>query len=392
MLLIYLKNQNVLRNKMIGIVGRVIVMLLFMMNRAYAQTDINTSVSKKDVQNLENVSEDTFRGNVFYDQRLSRNPFKAMYVVHKLYPSQSVTPLFQGMPIGKYQLDSLGIHYSPLTKEERTEYFSNSKLLLHPRRYKLDFWIQPLFTATFGNFSKPVQSLTSVALQTQFFIWPGLSLNLGILFPIVNDLDNRPNIIRPAPIYLNQFYASGNNYFSLTAGMFYTDQYGVNLQYRHADFQKPWSFGVEGGLTGAYYYPRGGIYAAVPDQLLLLGDVAYKFKKQDVTLKVSGGQFLWKDKGVRVDFVRQFTNVEVAIYASKTQNGSTVGFNFAIPIPPGRIAQGKKARLRTVDEFRWEYTYTRGYRIGERYRLGYQLDQKLRQYHIDYINSQIYLK
>jgi len=67
---------------------------------------------------------------------------------------------------------------------------------------------------------------------------------------------------------------------------------------------------------------------------------------------------------------------------------STLGFNFAVPIPPGKIFQGKNARLRTTDEFRWEYTYTRGYKIGERYRVGYQLDQKLRQYHQDYLNTQ----
>ncbi|ACT94564.1 hypothetical protein [Dyadobacter fermentans] len=72
----------------------------------------------------------------------------------------------------------------------------------------------------------------------------------------------------------------------------------------------------------------------------------------------------------------------------KTNNGTTAGFNFAIPIPPGKIAQGRKVRFRTTDEFRWEYSYTRGFRIGERYRTGYQLDQKLRQYHTDYLNRQ----
>ena len=72
----------------------------------------------------------------------------------------------------------------------------------------------------------------------------------------------------------------------------------------------------------------------------------------------------------------------------KTTNGSTLGFNFAIPIPPGKLAQSKKVRIRTTDEFKWEYNYTRGYRIGERYRMGYQLDQKLRQFHSDYLNGQ----
>jgi hypothetical protein len=80
--------------------------------------------------------------------------------------------------------------------------------------------------------------------------------------------------------------------------------------------------------------------------------------------------------------------VEVALYATKTGNGATVGFNLAVPIPPGKIVQGRYLRLRTTEEFRWEYTYTRGYRIGERYRLGYQLDERLRQYHRGYLSNQ----
>jgi hypothetical protein len=94
------------------------------------------------------------------------------------------------------------------------------------------------------------------------------------------------------------------------------------------------------------------------------------------------------DNGARLDLIRQFINVEVGVYIMKTSYGTTAGFNFAVPIPPGKIIQGKKIRLRTNDEFRWEYAYTRGYRIGERYRTGYQLDQKLRQYYDGYINSQ----
>ncbi|WP_229254299.1 YjbH domain-containing protein [Dyadobacter sp. NIV53] len=160
------------------------------------------------------------------------------------------------------------------------------------------------------------------------------------------------------------------------------------MQYRHDDLKSPWSVGLEAGLTGIYYYTDGGIYASPLDQLLLLADAAYRLSRPDITIKLSGGQYLHKDRGVRLDLVRQFTNVEVGVYAMKTINGATAGFNFAIPIPPGKIFQGKKARFRTTDEFRWEYFYTRGFKIGERYRTGYQLDQKLRQYHTQYLNGQ----
>ncbi|WP_428661386.1 YjbH domain-containing protein [Runella sp.] len=340
-------------------------------------------------KNFENVQIDGQR--VYYEQRLYRNPFIGLYEIKKSVRDSAdvltYIPLIQGIPVSKIHLGK-SLEMSSLLPEEQKRYYAKLRFPLQRNNYKFDFWLQPVFTAIFGNFTKPVESNTSLLLQSQVYLWPGMVLNWGILFPIVNDLDGRPKIIRPAPLFLNQFYASGNHFVSASAGFFMNDQYGINVQYRHTDLSKPWSYGLEAGYTGFYYYPRGGIYFEDLKQLLLLADVAYRFPTHDVTLKLSGGQFLWQDKGVRFDFIRQFTNVEVGLYITKTQNGSTAGFNFAVPIPPGKIAQGQHVRLRTTDEFRWEYTYTRGYKIGERYRLGYQLDQRLRQYHRNYLNRQ----
>jgi hypothetical protein len=366
----------------------VIVLMLLTFSSVWAQEN-KTKYSPENLKkNFENVH--TINGKLFYEQRLFRNPFIGLYEINKVAgdtaPSYYV-PLLQGMPVGAYRLGQ-EVTFKPLSGQERKEYIRSSRFPIQ-KHYKFDFWIQPYFAAIFGNFDRPVQSNTSVALQTQIILLPGLSFNTGIMFPIINQLDGRHKTIRPTATYLNQFYAAGNHYISATAGLFNNDQYGLNVQYRHADLRKPWSFGIEAGLTGYYYYPKGGIYIAKADQLLLLGDITYRLKGPDLSFKVSGGQFLWADKGARVEMIRQFTNVEIAFYATKTQNGSTLGFNFAIPIPPGKIAQGRNTRLRTTDEFRWEYSYTRGYRIGERYRLGYQLDQKLRQYQQDYFNNQL---
>lgn len=340
--------------------------------------------------NFENVRVDSASGSVYYEQRLYRNPFIGLYELKQALSDSEINtyiPMFQGVPVGKYTLKNQ-LEFSPLTAAERRAQKSISKFPLHKSNYKFDFWIQPYFASIFGNFEKPIQSNTSVALQSQLYLLPGLSFQFGILFPITNDLDNRPKIIRPSPIFLNQFYATGNHFFSASAGFFQNEQYGLNLQYRHADLKSPWSFGLEAGLTGDYYYYKHGMYYDDLENLLLIGDIAYRFSALDLTLKVSGGHYLGNDSGARAELLRQFTNIEIGFYAMTTTNGSTIGFNFAIPIPPGKLLQGKHARLRTTDEFRWEYTYTRGYKIGERYRLGYQLDQKLRQYQSDYLNRQ----
>jgi len=364
------------------------IALLFIVSSVQAQTQETEAIRKKLWLNYENTTLDPANGKIFYEQRLDRNPLYGLLEMRKSLADNNIQeylPMFQGIIMGSYKIGDKITARLPTLEERKVQ---KIKFFPHPGRYKFDFWIQPLFSAIFGYRDQTVQSNTSVLLQTQFYLWQGMVLNAGIDFPITNDMNSHPKIIRPAPVFLNQFFAFGKNFVSASAGYFYNDQYGVNVQYRHTDMTNPWSYGAEAGLTGMYYYPKGGIYAGPLDQLFLQADVAYRVAQPDVTIKLSGGQYLHKDRGARIDLIKQFTNVEVGVYAMKTRNGGTAGFNFAIPIPPGKILQGQNARLRTTDQFRWEYSYTRGFQIGERYRTGYMLDQKLRQYHTTYLNAQ----
>ncbi|WP_375444590.1 YjbH domain-containing protein [uncultured Fibrella sp.] len=337
----------------------------------------------------ENLAVDSVGNRVYYEQRLYRNPFIGMIKLVTPLMSQLINefvPLFQGVPIARYQFGN-SVSTSTISSLERAE-FARS----HPfdsRHYKLDFRLQPEFIAQFGFRDQTVESKINLLLQSQLYLSRGLVLNWGVLFPISNKLDNQALNVRPAPTFLNQFLAlNGRNFMSLSAGLFYNDQYGLNAQYRHADLTSNWSYGVETGLTGFYYFPENGFYYESLSHLLLIADVAYRFQKRDITIKVSGGQYLHQDRGGRIDLFRQMGNVEVGLFATKTINGTTGGFNFAIPIPPGRIAQSQRLRLRSSEEFRWEYAYTRGYNIGTRYKVGYQLDALLRQYHGSYLQNQ----
>jgi hypothetical protein len=227
-------------------------------------------------------------------------------------------------------------------------------------------------------------------LQTQLVLWPGMALNAGVTLALINDLDNERKGIRPGPIYLNQFLALGRrNFLSMSLGTFYNNQYGFNAQYRWADLRKPWSFGIESSLTGFYYFPARSYYYELPNQFMLFADVAYRLPVHAITVKLSGGQYLDQQRGARLDLIRQFANVEVGAFATKLTKDYTFGFNLAIPVPPGRLAQGKHARLRTSEEFRWEYNYNGSANVGAPYRIGTRLDALLRQYHQDYLRSQV---
>ncbi len=344
---------------------------------------------RNSLQHFENVSVDSVKYRVSYEQRLYRNPVVGLLELSELLAPQGVNefvPLYQGVPIARYQLGET-ITTTILSRKERADWVRERKF--DSRRYKLDFRLQPEFIAQFGFRERPLESKTNLLLQSQLYLSRGLVLNWGVLFPIVNHLDNQTLNVRPAPTFLNQFLAlDGTNFMSLSAGLFYNDQYGVNVQYRHTDLTKNWSFGLESGYTGFYYFPQSGFYCESLQNLIVLADVAYRIPSRDVTIKLSGGQYMYQDRGARLDVIRQMGNVEVGFFAVKTGDGTTGGFNFAIPIPPGRIAQTKHIRLRTTEEFRWEYAYTRGYSIATRYRVGYQLDALLRQYQQHYLQNQ----
>lgn len=344
---------------------------------------------KKELLSFENLKTDPAK--VVYEQRLYRNPFDGFTILSQALRDSServYIPLIQGVPFVGYKKKASG-NLLVNSIENRTQRKLGINKWFAFKDYKFDFWLQPQFIAQFGNFENPVESKTNILLNTQFPIARGLVLNTGVVFPLINDLDSQPLAVRLAPTFLNKFAVlSSTDFLSASAGFFYSDQYGVNVQYRHTDLAKPWSFGLEGGYSGYYRFVPGYLEYSKPKHLVLLGDVAYKTKKNDITIKLSGGQFMHNDRGARVDMIRQFSKVEIAFFGLMTTNGNTIGFNFAIPIPPGNIVQSKRARLRTVDEFRWEYIYTRGYSIGEKPRLNYQLDEKLRQYHLDYWRNQ----
>ncbi len=338
-------------------------------------------------EGMENIAVDSTV--VFYEQRLYRNPLEGMVRMRPIFESNdscSFVPMIQGVPVGIYTLNN-DLTARSLSTAERKAYYGANRF--NPFRYLFDLRLHPEIVANFGNPTQTVQSRISVMLQGQLYLWRGMALNFGVLFPVMNNLDRRPNRVRLAPLYLNQFLKLGeSHFFSGSVGFFQSDRYGVNLQYQWMKPTSRWTYGFEAGSTGFYYYPRGGIYYTSMDELLVLANAAYRFNALDFTVKLTAGRYLDGDAGTRLDLVRQFPNVEVALFAIQTQNGGTIGFNFAVPIPPGRILRAGPARVRSSEEFRWEYSYARGYGIGNRYRLGYQLDERLRQYNRAYLSNQ----
>lgn len=334
------------------------------------------------LKSLENIQ---LKDSIFlYENRVHRNQFKYFEAVHDAYPSmKGFSPLFQGVSMGTYGFHDGSINYS-------TEKVKAKSIKPFGKQYKFDFWVQPEFRAIFGNLDKAVESKTSILLNTQLILGKGLSFYTGITFPLVNDLDPQPLNIRLAPTYINHFHHGKNgNFFASSIGLFFNDRYGINVEYQNMDFNKKWSYGAELSYTGYYYlYPASYKYTDLRE-LLALANLAYRFTKHDLTINMSLGQFLHNDKGIRLDFIRQFSKAEIGFFGSFTENGATIGANMAIKLPPSGALESKNIRLRSMEDFKWEYVYSRGFKIAERFRLHYKLDQKLRQFHSSFWKNEL---
>ena len=327
-------------------------------------------------------------GKVFYEQWLDRNQWKygQFHSTNHKDSIIQIVPNIIGMPIAAYR-NGIGTNWK-VESYDKTWTLPDYKPF---KKYKFDFWLQPDFQLKFGNFEKPVESKGGISIYHQIPILRGLSLFAGLHIPVTNDFDEQPLTIRPAPTYFNYFKSFLKyNFLNIAGGYFLGDRYGYKIQYIKSPLDQAWSWGVENSLTGyLYFYPKSLKYTPL-DNLVLLGHLAYRLKKEDITFKLTGGQFLHQDKGARLDLIRQFSKAEVSLFSLFSQNGSTIGIELAFRIPPGKLIQSRNFRLRTGNEYPFQYIYSSGFSIAENFRLLTDMDRMLRQFNSNYWINESY--
>jgi len=330
--------------------------------------------------------------NVFFEHREFRNPYHSMRYAELLISNESTNqikglnfiPVFHNIPIGKYHSDNYD--YSALTKAEREFYQSQNKVL---KNYRFSLRIHPEVISRFGFYSDPFETKFNLNLDTRIYLASGLSVQTGIAIPIVNNLDNQSLQLRPAPSMIHYFNQPwDHNFISFSLGSFYNNRFGLDLEYRYADFSKRWSYGVASGLTGFYWFNGLNLYSEPINDIYLTANLEYRLPLENLSVKLTAGQFLYKDKGVRFDLIKQFESAEIGLFASATDIGTTTGFQFAFSLFPGKIVRTRKFEVRTTEEFRWEYTYNNVDPVAQNFRLGMpRLSDILRQYNQNFLNS-----
>jgi len=353
--------------------------------------NIQDTLIKAGFENVQIIdSNDTL--DVFFEHREFRNPYHSMKFADLLIANGSLQesrelnfiPIYHNVPIGKYNNENL--EYSYLSRSESAYFNNNNKVF---KNYRFSLRLHPEVISRFGFYSDPFETKFNINLDSRVYIARGLSVQTGIVIPVVNNLDNQNMQLRLAPSMLHYFNQPwDHNFISLSLGSFYNNRYGLDLEFRHADLSKRWSYGVSAGLTGFYWLNGLSLYNEGLDDFYATADVEYRLPLENLGIKFTAGQFLYKDKGVRLDLIKQFAAAEIGLFVAATDIGTTAGFQFAFALFPGKIYRNRKVELRTTEEFRWEYTYNNVDPVAQTFRIGMpRLSNILRQYNQNYLNS-----
>jgi hypothetical protein len=353
-----------------------------------AQTELKEMLRSAGFEQLR-IKEEGDTLKIFFEHRNFRNPYASLQLASAILDGKTEKELkfvllYHNRPMVIYDEKSLKFH--TVSKEDR-KWFKEFNWLPD---YRFNFRLMPDFSVSFGNLEMPYANRTNIILDTRIYIFPGFSLHTGLLIPINNTLDSRDMKLNLGPTHLSYFMARASRHFVIAhGGLFLSDRYGGELQYRYAPLSSQLSMGISGSLTGFYIISNGVFYKGSMENWTTLLDIEWRLPLTGLVLKGTAGQFLFGDRGYRVDFIRQFGSLDFGLHLANTDYGRAVGFQMAFPLFPGKIIRSKSFELRTTEEYRWEYSYFQNDPAGRYFRTGMpRLEDVIRQYQVHFIQGQ----
>lgn len=204
----------------------------------------------------------------------------------------------------------------------------------YDRLWSLAFWISP-------------------ALQMQ--LWKGSLLTAQVRLPIWEDYVGEDyDKVEPGFITLSQRIISSQHFdASATVGLLGHHRNGMDVNGTWHVNQRL-DLGLQAGYTGPWTM-NDHFKICKWDKLEMLAHLNYFEPHTNLQLEVLAGQFLYEDRGVRVDLHRHYRDYAIGIYGSATDWGSHFGFEFSVPIGPRKLGKHRNVRLRLPNTFAFNF-------------------------------------
>jgi len=276
-----------------------------------------------------------------------------------LIPKRDNVPLFQIVLTNPKitEFDNELIIMAPNISHNMTDYESTVKKY-NSSVGKIDIKIRPSANMVLGHFDDPFISQFFISPDFSVFWGKGIRSNVQLRFKLHDDLENKSRRVALNKLCLSYTYRhSALTFMNVGIGLLKDDRYGIASE---AILYK-WKNGVGIGGTAAWlgnaYYQDGKLYYTKLWKKIGLINLYYKPPFWDTLITARFGRFLYEDEGASIEITRFFHNTSLTTFVSKTDYGSTAGFQLQLLTYPRRNLKPSYVRVKLPEVLDMEYRY-----------------------------------
>jgi hypothetical protein len=248
-----------------------------------------------------------------------------------------------------------------------------------PASGRLEILVGPALRYQLGNLDFPVQAAVDLQTGWEYLIRPGLSFQGIIAWPVFNNYDEKIKPRLERAVLVHDYAHKGRLFASMAAGFFSLNRVGAHFSGRSWLPDERFSLRLDAGVT-RFSGLTGPIRFDNNERKwtpLLIGGFEYHMRKYALTIRLSGGRFLYDDEGIMLEAFRNMGEYKIGFFASATSVGKNLGFQWAMPLFPARYSRPGRIRLRTANPFPLNYRYSGLNRDGRMYQTGNLLSEQL---------------
>jgi len=256
---------------------------------------------------------------------------------------------------------------------------------------KFDVTLKPTVAASFGEYTDPVRWQLNIVPGIRTSFWEGMRFDYQLIIPVHNDLLPIEDSVRTGLAVINQTIRFPNSLFiSTSLGYFTKNRYGFDIEGKKYFSNGNINIGMNLGYTS--YLTFAGFHYYYSTEFELTGSISGEFRipEYDLSLNIAVGKFLYGDKSVRFDLIREFGEVNITFtFIKSTNRSSNYGFGIMIPIFPDHYSQPAIVRVRPDEYFSLNYLVRNNYAdlVGTQYDTGNSITQFLKKLNPDFIKN-----
>jgi len=248
--------------------------------------------------------------------------------------------------------------------------------------YKADIPVGVNLEYALGDFTDGVKIDLNLTPELRTVLGKGLTASFEYHTRVANDLTeynySSPNILKAS----QDIRLSGNKFLSVNFGFFSNQRFGIHAKYLSYLLEERLAFHMTFGLNQfAFLNNELKLEYNNFDRYLYNAGLTYRINSLDTDISAEYGKYLGFDIGYKVSVQRQFNEVYIGFFFTKTNGGENLGFNFQVPFFGNKYLKPNRVRVRPGDQFILDYNYSGSNDVGTTYSIGENFQNNLKEFY-----------